>query len=114
MNHNLRRWIALLALPLGALSCAKSGQEGAAEKGAPSAEAKAEAFGSLTVDEVDAKLSEAKAGKLALAIFDNNAKARWEKGHLPGAKWVKPDEVTAAVLPADKDATLVFYCAHEH
>jgi hypothetical protein len=113
MNHNLRRWIALLALPLGALACAKTGQEGATEKGAPSAEAKAEAFGSLTVDELNAKMADAKAGKLALHIFDNNAKARWEKGHIPGAKWVQSDAVTAKDLPADKEATLVFYCASE-
>jgi hypothetical protein len=113
MNQNLRRWIALLALPLGVLSCAKSGQEGSTDKGAPSAEAKAEAFGSLTVDEVEAKIAEAKAGKLSLHIFDNNAKGRWEKSHLPGAKWVKSSDVKATDLPADKEATLVFYCSDE-
>jgi hypothetical protein len=113
MNQNLRRWIALLALPLSALACAKSGQEGATEKGAPSAEAKAHAFGELTVAELDAKLAEAKTGKLAVYVFDNNPKEMWEQGHVPGAKWVKFNEVKASDLPADKEATLVFYCANE-
>ena len=45
-------------------------------------------------------------------VFDNNTKERWAKGHVPGAIWVDPSELTAASLPADKDATLVFYCAN--
>jgi hypothetical protein len=113
MNQNIRRWIVLLALPLVALACDKSGQEGSKDKGAPSAEAKAEAFGSLTVDQVEAKIAEAKAGKLTLAIFDNNPKTRFETSHLPGAKWVAASDVKADVLPADKEATLIFYCADE-
>jgi rhodanese-related sulfurtransferase len=47
-------------------------------------------------------------------VFDNNQKERFDKGHVPGAKWVDPSSVTAAVLPADKTATLVFYCADTH
>ena len=112
MNRNLVRWLALLALPLGALACAKPGAEGA--KGTPSAEAHAEAFGKLTVEELDAKMAEAKGGKLALHIFDNNKKARFEKGHIPGAKWLDSDAVKAGDLPSDKEATLVFYCANDH
>ena len=33
---------------------------------------------------------------------------------MPGAKWVKFNEVKASDLPADKASTLVFYCANEH
>jgi len=73
-----------------------------------------EAFGRLTVDEVEAKLALAKEGKLAFYAIDNNAKSVFDKGHVPGAKWVDHEHVTAADLPADKDATLVFYCANEH
>ena len=112
MNRNLVRWLALLALPLGALACAKPSADGA--KGSPSGEAHAEAFARLTVEELDAKMAEAKAGKLALHIFDNNKKARFEKGHIPGAKWVDPDTLKAGDLPSDKEATLVFYCANDH
>ena len=114
MDRNRLRWIALLALPLGALACSKPTAEGA--KGTPSAEAEAhaEAFGTLTVAELDARMAEAKAGKLTLAVFDNNNKDRFEKGHIPGAKWVQHDAVKPSDLPADKEATLVFYCANEH
>ena len=45
-------------------------------------------------------------------VFDNNTKDRYAQGHVPGAKWLDPSAVTAAVLPADKNATLVFYCAN--
>ena len=113
MNLTLRRWIALLALPLGVLACEKSDQEGRSNHGPPSAEAAAMKFAELTVDEVDTRIAEAKAGKLALHIYDNNPKSVYEKGHLPGAKWISPSDVKESELPADKEATLIFYCADE-
>jgi len=73
----------------------------------------AESFGRLTVEALDAKMSEAKAGTLKLAIFDNNQREHYAQGHIPGAKWVQFDQVGASDLPADKDTTLVFYCANE-
>jgi hypothetical protein len=65
---------------------------------------------SLTVDEV-AALVAAHDGKTF--VFDNNDKERWVRSHVPGAKWLDYDNVTAADLPADKGARLVFYCASE-
>ena len=64
----------------------------------------------LTVDEVESKVN-AKDGKTF--VYDNNDQERWAKGHVPTAKWVAFNKVTAADLPADKSATLIFYCAHE-
>ena len=46
-------------------------------------------------------------------VFDDNNHDRYVKGHLPGAKWLSTPEPTAADLPTDKTATLVFYCASE-
>lgn len=83
----------------------------AACKKAPSSdESSAEAvkLKTLTVDEVAAKLKEPNT-----FIFDNNGPDRFKKGHVPGARWIEPDAITVAVLPADKSATLVFYCANE-
>lgn len=64
----------------------------------------------MTVDEL--------AGMLArnepVTIVDNNGRARYEQGHIPGARWVGHDEVTAAALPADRNARVVFYCYNEH
>lgn len=82
-------------------------------KAASPSEAK-EAFGRLTVDELAAKMAEAKAGKLKLAVFDNNGLDTWKEGHLPGATWVQYDEIKPTDLPADKDTSLVFYCYNEH
>lgn len=108
MRRNTLLWIALTAVALAAApGCKKEGD------GAKSGE-QAEAFGRLSVDELEAKMKEAKEGKLALHVFDNNAKSVYEKGHLPGAKWVDHENVTASDLPADKEATLVFYCANDH
>jgi hypothetical protein len=82
--------------------------------GSQSADAAHDAFGRLSIDELDSKMADAKAGKLALFIYDNNHKERWQQSHIPGAKWLDSDKVTAADLPQDKNATLVFYCANEH
>ncbi|HEY1696616.1 MAG TPA: rhodanese-like domain-containing protein [Polyangiaceae bacterium] len=85
--------LACLALGVGTLGCAKSTD-----------------LKSLTVDEVATRIA-AHDGKTY--VFDNNPKDRFEKSHVPGAKWLDYDNVTAADLPADKGATLVFYCASE-
>ncbi len=49
-----------------------------------------------------------------VAIYDNNGPERYEQGHIPTARHVGHDEVTAAILPPDHGARLVFYCANEH
>lgn len=108
------RWSTILsviaiatALPL-ASGCASKGHEGTG------AAHESEVFGRLSVEELDAKMSEAKSGKLTLAIFDNNHKEVFDEGHIPTAKWVDYKAIKEADMPADKGATLVFYCANEH
>jgi len=64
----------------------------------------------LTVDEVATRLG-ANDGKTF--IYDNNPKESWVKGHVPSAKWLDNDSVNATDLPADKSATLIFYCHNE-
>jgi len=101
-------------LAAGVLACFGCGcGPGGSAHGASSAHEK-EAFGRLSIPELEAKMEDAKAGKAALFLYDNNEKDRFEKGHLPGAKWLQYDKVQATDLPQDKDATLVFYCANEH
>jgi hypothetical protein len=96
-----------IALAAGATGCSKlrSDHGGEAEK---------EAFGRLTIDELEARMADAKGGKAKLAVYDNNDHDRFDKGHIPGAKWVKFSDVKASDLPADKETTLVFYCSNEH
>lgn len=64
----------------------------------------------LTVDQVAARIA-ANDGKTF--VYDNNNKESWVDGHVPSAKWVDSDHVTAADLPTDKTATLIFYCHNE-
>jgi hypothetical protein len=64
----------------------------------------------LTVDEVATRIA-AHDGKTF--IFDDNPKESWVKAHVPGAKWLDDESVTADALPADKAATLIFYCHNE-
>jgi hypothetical protein len=62
----------------------------------------------LTIDEVSAKLHAPKT-----FIFDNNSKESWAAGHVPTAKWLDDESVTAAALGPDKTAMLIFYCHNE-
>ncbi|TMQ04347.1 MAG: rhodanese-like domain-containing protein [Deltaproteobacteria bacterium] len=64
----------------------------------------------LTVDQVATRLA-ANDGKTF--IYDNNPKESWVAGHVPGARWLDDEKVTASDLPADKNATLIFYCHNE-
>jgi rhodanese-related sulfurtransferase len=64
----------------------------------------------LSVDEVAAKIA-ANDGKTL--IYDCNSADRYKLGHLPGARHVEYDGLSAADLPADKGTMLVFYCASE-
>jgi 3-mercaptopyruvate sulfurtransferase SseA len=75
-----------------------------------SEKAETEKLAALTVDEVAAKIATPD-GKTF--IFDDNDKKTYAAGHVPGAKWLDEENVTAADLPADKAATLIFYCHSE-
>ncbi len=60
----------------------------------------------LTVAQVAARL-----GEPGFHVFDNNGRGRWKRSHVPGAKHLNAHAIQASDLPADKGATLVFYCA---
>jgi len=64
----------------------------------------------LSIEELEGVLNRHE----TVALYDNNARERYERGHIPGARWVGHDQVTAAVLPRDRAMRLVFYCANEH
>jgi hypothetical protein len=67
-----------------------------------------EAFGRLTPAEVSQKLTQPN-----VFVYDNNSRSTYDGGHIPGARWVDHSHVQAADLPADKTATLIFYCAND-
>jgi rhodanese-related sulfurtransferase len=64
-----------------------------------------EPYRELSVDEA-AKLVDAKAA----AVYDADPPDLYAKGHLPGARLVSYKSLDPSLLPADKDAKLVFYC----
>ena len=47
----------------------------------------------------------------SLAVYDVNSKASWGEAHVPGARHLDPDAFERADLPADRAASLVFYCS---
>jgi hypothetical protein len=99
----MHRRLALTLLAAAALVLA--GLTGCSRASSPSSE-----LHSLTVDEVAARIA-ANDGKTF--VYDNNPQDRYAKSHVPGARWLDDESVSAADLPADKTATLVFYCASE-
>jgi len=48
-----------------------------------------------------------------VAVIDNNGQESYARAHIPGARWVGHDAVTASVLPSDRAARVVFYCHNE-
>jgi rhodanese-related sulfurtransferase len=65
----------------------------------------ADFFQTISLDEV-ARLMK----KPGVVLLDVNVPELWEKSHLPGAVHVDNADI-GRFLPADKSATLVFYCA---
>ena len=44
-------------------------------------------------------------------VFDVNARGSWFQARVPGARPLDPAAFGAADLPADRSATIVFYCS---
>lgn len=65
-------------------------------------------FGRFTVDQVERRL-----GQPSVYVFDDNPADVYAKNHVPGAVSLDPKDVKEGVLPADKNATLIFYCMNE-
>jgi len=98
-----------VSLAASAIACNKPHHDDHA-----AAEPGKESFGKLSIDELESRMAAAKAGKGKLAIYDNNQHDRYVQSRITTAKWVDFKNVQASDLPADKDTTLVFYCANEH
>jgi hypothetical protein len=97
----MRKLLLVAALAI-APGCSKSSDGDPPKPGAK------DELPSLTVDQVDKEL----AAKTIQAVDCNHEEMRKKKGVLPGAILVSgSDEYEASVLPADKGAKLVFYCA---
>ena len=60
----------------------------------------------LSVSDVAARL-----GQPGFFVYDNHGQGRWKRSHVPGAKNLNAHSYDASELPADRSATLVFYCS---
>lgn len=78
----------------------------------PSGEVANTTFKLIDTETLAKLVAEKDAAKKAV-IFDVNSDERFAKGHVPGAKHITKDGLTAANLPADKAAHIVFYCGSE-
>ncbi len=92
--------VACLALPLAACGSSCCNGHKASHD---------EAFKRISAVDLNNKLI----AKEAIFVFDENGDERFSKGHIPTAKHLKADEVSATTLPADKAAFLVFYCGSD-
>ena len=92
-----------LTLPLNLAIAAGPGAGGKEE-----AKPEPEPFGRFTVDQAARRL-----GRPNTFVFDGNKEETYVEHHLPGAVRLNHKDITPQVLPADKDATLIFYCMNE-
>ncbi len=99
-----------LMVVVAALGCAKK-EAAPSPAASTSPTAEKAPFKELTVDEVEKRLA-AKDGKTF--VFDANPREVFDKRHVPGAVYVPDEGVTASLLPPDKSAALIFYCANPH
>ena len=88
--------LALLLVPTAWAAGKKS------EKSSP------EPFGRFTVDQVERRLSQSD-----VHVFDGNPPEIYAKNHVPGAIHLDTEDIKEGVLPADKNAVLIFYCMSE-
>ena len=101
-----------MALLIAAAGCTPNKQAAASAEASSTATSSAEsAIKEMTADDVDKRIA---ANDATFHVYDSNEKEVFDKNHVPGAKWVPFDKVTADMLPASKTDTLVFYCANSH
>ena len=88
---------ALAILPAVVLAADKKQQE----KGMP----ESEPFGRFTVDQVERRV-----GQPNVHVYDGNSDETYHEAHVPGAVRLYSKTMKPSDLPAEKDATLIFYC----
>ena len=113
MKRTLLRALAVVAASSALWACGSkepaSGGPGASAS--PSSTVHEHHLAELSVDEVDARIAK-NDGKTF--VYDNNHDDVYASGHVPGAKLLGIKDIPASAFPADKDATLIFYCANTH
>jgi rhodanese-related sulfurtransferase len=66
--------------------------------------------GTTPVQDLTPRELSAMLGRGHLCVIDVNEEDNYSAAHVPGAKRMDYDAITADALPADRSDTLVFYC----
>lgn len=103
---NPTRSLYTLALVSALAAACKRNQANSAQAHSTASE---QALAEMTVDALSAMID----GHQSVAVFDANGRPRYEEGHIPGARYVGHDPITAEMLPQDRATPLVFYCYNE-
>jgi rhodanese-related sulfurtransferase len=99
---------ALLSLSLVfAVACGAAPQPAASATTATAATA-SDALAQIKLDELERGIADK-----SITVYDANSKEHFAEGHIPSAKHLAYDQITAQALPADKAAPVVFYCWNE-
>jgi Rhodanese-like domain len=111
MNRNLLHGLVAALALLSSTACSSKPTSDDASASAKASTAAEHKLAELTVDEVEARIAK-NDGKTF--VYDDNHDEVYASGHVPGAKHLDSDNIPASAFPADKDATLIFYCANTH
>ncbi len=104
-------WMGAVTVGFAAALVFGSASTALACGGCPGEDQESEAatkYGKVTIAQLEHMMQDGK----NVHVYDVNSKRRYERGHIPGAQWASFRSMTAGDLPADKAATLVFYCAN--
>jgi Rhodanese-like domain len=107
-DHSMERPMlrVILKTMIGALALALL--PGLVAAGPGKAKPEKDPFGRLTVNQVQKRLADPN-----VHVYDGNRDELYEEHHLPGAVHLLHNDIKEGVLPADKSATLIFYCHNE-
>ena len=100
--------MAVAAALLGAPAVLRAGDDCCGKGGDCCGNKEKQPIAQVTTEELAKIVAEKKA-----VIIDVNPAARYAKGHVPGAINADYEKLDAKILPADKAAAIVFYCASE-
>lgn len=111
MRH-LAYHAAIAALLAGSSACARDGAwccGGTATSSSSATATNARSPGIMSLTQVADRV---RSQNSSTFIFDANPREMYEKRHLPRARWVPYDGLAPEMMPSDRTATLVFYCAN--
>ncbi len=101
-------WMGL-AMTVIALGAACTRRSASANEQGSASDAPERALEEMSVEALSGMIDRGE----TVAVFDANGRERYEQGHIPSARHVGHDRITADSLPQNRATPLVFYCYNE-